>query len=672
MVKLVIENLSVIYRSNDHRLLAIDRLSLDLSPGKITALVGESGSGKTTLGKTVMGLLPKSAEFTGTVMLDDLEITGAAETTLNTVRWSRIAMLFQNGAANLNPVHRVIDQLAEPLIQHKAALPSEAAAQAGKMMARMGLDSILGRRYPHELSGGEIQRVLMAMALIMDPEILLLDEPTAALDPMTMAAVNRIILEARHDGKSILLITHDLDLARNTADEVAVLYLGQVMEILPSKSLFQAPRHPYTLALCRSFPAMGIHRDLGGIRGDGFFRVLHNHPKNNGAAGQHAHVIGVSQWHKNGHPSPTGCLFHPRCTQTIPECGEKEVFLEPNGNHQVRCLRGGIVTALQLEAVAKRYGDTPALAPTHVSVNAGETLCLVGETGSGKTTLAMIAAGFLKPDQGRRFFQGRDVDQWIKKEYPSLAGKIGVVHQHPAQAVSHRFTVFDIVKEPLIIRRQSRNGKDLQNRVAVALMDVHLPASPDFMARYPDELNMGALQRVCIARALISQPAMLVADEPTSALDPSVQAKVLKLLIELQIEKGLTMLFVTHDIGLARKIADKIGVMLSGNIVEIGPAAEVFNYPLHPYTRSLIQYAGGYSDELEPPTEMRYAQGCPFSVRCGYAVSSCFSAVPPMLSPDSGNRRAMCFQPLNTNSNYNPRRSEDGVPSKENFGTNNR
>jgi peptide/nickel transport system ATP-binding protein len=646
MVKATIDQLTVTYRANDHSLLALDQVGLCLLPCRITVLVGESGSGKTTLGKSLMGLLPDYAEVSGSVKLDGQEIVRASEASLNKIRWSRVAMLFQNGAANLNPVLRIIDQVAEPLIQHGRTGKAEATLEAEKALEQMRIQPSQARRFPHELSGGEIQRALLAMTLIMDPEVLILDEPTAALDAMTKAFVSRIILGARDQGKAVLLITHDLDLARNIADDLVMLYLGQVMEILPAKDLLLNPLHPYTLALGRSYPSLEIHRDLGGIRGDAFYRVIHRHSEKNGALRPHSHVIGAGPSHAEGHLPPKGCLFQPRCTQSVPDCSEKAIPLLDAGSHQIRCLRGGIARQLELEQVSKRYGSVMALGPTDLTLRAGEIFCLVGETGSGKTTLAMIAAAVLHPDQGRRVFEGRDMDRWIGEEYRSLARKIGVIYQNPAEAVSHRFSVFDIVAEPLKIQKESRDKEEIRKRVLRALTDVHLSTEPDFLSRYPHELNMGALQRVCIARALVSQPFMVVADEPTSSLDPSVQAKVLKMMLDLQIEKGLTMLFITHDLGVARKIGDRIGVMLAGRLVEAGPTVQVMGRPAHPYTRRLIASARGDIGTASAAPGESSAKGCPFAPRCDRVQERCSLVFPEQASLDEGRRLVWCHFPL--------------------------
>jgi len=316
------------------------------------------------------------------------------------------------------------------------------------------------------------------------------------------------------------------------------------------------------------------------------------------------------------------------------------------GSHRVRCLRGGIASRLELEEVSKRFGQVRALCPTDLNLRAGEVFCLVGETGSGKTTLAMIAAGVLDPDQGNRIFDGRDMDEWRNKDYRSMARMIGVIYQNPAEAVSHRLSVFDIVAEPLRIQGLGSAKEELGARVKRAMADVHLSTEPAFLRRYPHELNMGAIQRICIARALVVEPSLLVADEPTSSLDPSIQAKVLKLLLDLQIERGLTMLFVTHDMGLARKIGDRIGVMVAGTMVELGPSIHVFGTPLHPYTRLLIRSAGGDGKGLAHVSAAPPEGGCPFAARCSSAERRCFSELPPYASPDGGYHLVRCFRPL--------------------------
>jgi peptide/nickel transport system ATP-binding protein len=646
-VKLAISQLQVSYLDHDHELLALDRVNLELMPGRVTALVGESGSGKTTLGKAVMGLLPPNARAKGNILLDGKDILGLDEQVINGLRWSRMAMVFQNGAANLNPVHRLLDQVAEPLI-HTNQVPARHARElARQALAGMGLDPELSGRYPHELSGGQVQRGLLAMALILDPALIILDEPTASLDAMSKSFVASVIKDLKARGKAILLISHDLELASRLADETVVLYLGQVMESLPGSSLLEHPRHPYTLALARSYPGMDAVRDLGGIRGDAFFRILHSHARENRPTHSHAHVASPQAEHENGHPPPQGCIFQPRCTQALPECARGEVDFAARGGHLVRCVRGGIADLLELEGVAKSYGRVKALRTTNLTLKAGEVFCLVGETGSGKSTLAMIAAGAQEPDKGKRIFEGRDMDDWLKKERLLLARRVGIIYQNPADAVSHRLKVFDLVAEPLRIQERGLPQMEVQKRVLAALGDVHLSTSPEFLKRYPHELNMGAIQRLCLARALVHRPRLLIADEPTSSLDPSVQAKVLKMLMDLQTEKGLTMLFVTHDIGLARKVGDRIGIMLAGRLVELGPAARVMRRPGHPYTKLLLDAAKGLDGNEAGPFEHAEAAGlhCPFAWRCARISPLCNHPLAEAANLDGGRHLAWCCNP---------------------------
>ncbi|MFP4213303.1 MAG: ABC transporter ATP-binding protein [Desulfohalobiaceae bacterium] len=647
-MKLSIQELSVSYRIEEHELLALDKVSLDLLPGRIMALVGESGSGKTTLGKALMGLLPQEARATGSIQLAGEELLGARQERLNQIRWSELAMLFQNGAQNLNPAYQILDQVAEPLVQRRGLPRDKARELAAEGLERQGLDPDLGRKYPHELSGGEVQRCLLAMALILDPELLILDEPTAALDARIRSMIAGSMLQARFRGRGMLLITHDLDLAASLADQVFILYMGQVLEVLPGRELFFSPAHPYTMALSRSYPSLDTRRELGGIRGDAFYRVLHRHKEKNGQVRPHSHIVGAEAEHEDGHLPPQGCLYQNRCTQAVEECSWQEVALLEINGRKVRCLRQGIVNTLELQGISKAFGSVQAVEQVDLKLQAGQTFCLVGESGSGKSTLAMTAAGILAQDQGQRMFQGRDMQDWIQKDYLSLARRIGLVQQDPAQSVSHRFTVLDIVAEPLRIQKISRDKAWIRQKALQALQDVNLATDADFIRRYPHELNMGALQRVCMARALVTDPDLLVADEPTSSLDPSVQAKVLKMILGLQIEKGLTLFFVTHDLGLAGKIADRAGVMLSGRLVELGPAARVLQDPAHPYTRSLLQGARGVLDlgYGQQETSGMQSGGCPFASRCSQALDECWQDFPGQQQAGPGGHLVWCYSPL--------------------------
>jgi len=644
-MRLQTKNLSVVYRDGSHSIQALEEVNVSLVAGKCIALVGESGSGKTTFGNACMGLLPSNAEMGGEILFHGERIDHLGETTLNHLRWEKISMVFQNGAVNMNPVHKIVDQVAEPLIHHRSLDRAEAISKASNALENMGVGKAYHDRYPHQLSGGQIQRTLIAMALIMDPEILILDEPTSALDALSKTAVSDVIQTAKSGNKSVLLITHDLEFAVHNSDTIFMLYLGQIMETLPAKDLLTHPLHPYTLALGRSYPAMSTNRDLGGMRGDAFYRLVHQHGHQDESGYRHTHIQIPQSIHEDGHAPPTGCLFQNRCTQAVDKCRTQQVPLERVSDHTVRCLRHGIVSLLELKGIGKTYERIRALHSTDLTIKCGEVFSLVGETGSGKTTLAMISAGMLRPDSGQRLFDGLDMDEWMRRDYRSLSRRIGVVYQNPAESVSHRFSVFEIVAEPLKIHGLDVSEAEMNDRVTKVLQDVHLSTDPAFLGRYPHELNMGALQRVCMARAIVLDPSFLIADEPTSSLDPSVQAKVLKLLLDLQIERGLSMLFVTHDIGLARKISDRIGVLLEGRLVEIGPAARILSSPLHPYTRLLIESASGLVGEsVQTGRDEKPASGCMFYSRCYRAQDTCLREEPPLMDREHG--KVACHFPL--------------------------
>jgi len=639
------KNLSVIYRDGSHSIQALEGVSVSLIPGKCVALIGESGSGKTTLGNACIGLLPSNATREGEITLNGKRIDHLDESALNELRWEKISMVFQNGAINMNPLHRIVDQVAEPLIQRRSLSQAKGIAGARKALEQIGVGEDYHDRYPHQLSGGQIQRALIAMALILDPEILILDEPTSALDALSKTMVSDVIQTTKSENKSVLLITHDLEFAMHNSDTIAMLYLGQIMETLPATDLLAQPLHPYTLALGRSYPAMSTARDLGGIRGDAFYRLVHQHGHHDELGYRHTHIQIPQSIHKDGHAPPTGCLFQNRCTQAIEMCRTEPVDLKTVGNHTVRCLRHGIVSLLELKDISKKYDKTIALHSVGLTIKCGEVFSLVGETGSGKTTLAMISAGILTPDNGKRVFDGNDMDKWMVQDYRSLSRRIGVVYQNPAESVSHRFSVFDIVAEPLKIHGLTKSKAEINERVTRILDDVHLSTDAAFLGRYPHELNMGAIQRVCMARALVLDPSFLIADEPTSSLDPSVQAKVLKLLLNLQIERGLSMLFVTHDIGLARKISDRIGVMLEGRMVEVGPAHLILSTPLHPYTRLMIDSVSGFAREpFRPRASEIGISGCAFYRRCNRAQDICLKEAPSL--KDGAHGQVACHFPL--------------------------
>lgn len=658
-----IKGLSVSFRTGDHVVLAVEEVDLEVAQGRCVALAGESGSGKTTMGLACMGLLPANAEVKGQIELDGVAVDYTDKELARKTRWRRISMVFQTGAASLNPVKPVLDQVAEPLAVNAAMGWKEARERAAQAMEGMGLGKELHRRFPHELSGGQIQRVLLSMATVLDPPVMILDEPTANLDVVTKAFVGQVLRDAKEKGRALLLIGHDLDFIARWADEVAVMYLGQVMEYLPAAKLLTSSLHPYTWALVRSYPSMARTTDLAGIKGDSHQRLIHRHsPKESPG---HEHAPGRDVVAEDVHAPEEGCLFWPRCTQAIEGCKTGKVELIREGASGVRCLRGGVVDFICLDGVCKRYTKSWALHPSNLSVRAGETLCLVGETGSGKTTLAMIAAGVLRPDKGVRLLDGEDMDEILRRDRMALARQVGIVYQDPAGSVSHRLTVGEIIAEPLKIHKAMASKGEMERKVLELLASVHLPPDSDFARRCAHELSQGTIQRICLARALALSPRILVADEPTSALDPSAQAKVMRLLMDLQIEKGLTLLFVTHDMGLARKIGDRLAVMLAGRIVEIGPTPKVLAHPLHPYTELLISAAKGQAQQGPSNQVTAGPQGCSFADRCRWCEKRCLSGPPPNLQMEDGERTVRCFRFLGKEAKSSMPHDSNGDLSEE-------
>ena len=571
-MSLQFKNLNVRYGvsgSPDDHITALDNISIKINEGECVSVVGESGSGKSTLALASMKLLAPNAVMTGQVLVGGTDVSGLSDSELETIRWNEIAIVFQNYGDVLNPVHRIIDQVAEPLIKNGESR-SIARERSERMLDYLKIKAGRDVLYPHQISAGERQRVLMAMALITDPGILVLDEPVASVDAITKSYLAEVINEQVDAGKAVLLITHDLSFVPICSDRCEVLYFGSILESLPSHELLDAPCHPYTRALVRSFPMMERAKDLAGVRG-----------------------VPPSMFSRSSRRC--SCIFQPRCTQSIGVCSQKEPQPVPRGDSSVKedygyvvCHRGGIATMISVKEISKSYKDLRVLSDVSLTLDEGEILALVGETGSGKTTLAYLIAGTIKPDSGEILFRGRGVSDIDRKEF---AKTVGIVYQSPRDSISHRFTVSEAIAEPLHIHGEFDDESG--DRIESALREVQLPVDEYFLQKYPHELSGGELQRVAIARALIMKPHLLIADESTSFLDSSVQAKVLRLLLDLQNERGISMLFVTHDIGVARKVSDRIAVLHGGKIVENAPAHRVIANPEHPYTKQLIGVAKG-------------------------------------------------------------------------------
>ncbi|MFZ7104184.1 MAG: ABC transporter ATP-binding protein [Peptococcaceae bacterium] len=531
-------------------------INLEIHKGDILAVIGESGAGKTTLALALMGLCPGEAR--GQINYQGTDILTLPEAQKRLLRWNNLSMVFQDLNRALNPVMTVLAQLVEPMLEHRLYTGPEARERAYQLLDKVGLPPEKADLYAHQLSGGEKQRALIAMALTNDPDLLILDEPTAALDPITKTGIIKLLQGICRE-KTMILVTHDISTAYQLSRKLAVLYGGRIVEYGPTEILIKNPRHPYTRGLIRSFPLMDTGKDLQGIPG-------------------------------SRQDNKEGCVFLNRCTQRIAACQQNMPELLPKGDREIACWQGGVISLLKAVDLVKRFPGVTALKGVSLAIDEGETVAVVGESGSGKTTLGRSLMGLEKVDSGSVFFRQERVIKWEKNFYH----KVQMIFQNPQDCISHRLNVLDAVCEPLVIQRvgtpEERRVKGRQ-----ALQDVELPGEGEFLARYAHHLSGGELQRLAIARALVLEPKLLIADEPTSALDASVQAKIMRLLMDLQEKKGLSLIFITHDIALARKICDKVLVMLAGEIVEQGSAAEVLARPRHPYTRDLLKAAPYFS-----------------------------------------------------------------------------
>jgi peptide/nickel transport system ATP-binding protein len=538
-------------------------IDLDLSRGDSIAIIGESGAGKTTLGLALMGLL--DGKVSGRVLLDGVDIMALDDRERRKMRGRDMAMVFQNVEDALDPLMTVSDQIGEAISAHGDGRDSgDVGVRVRRLMGSVGLEDLKGGSYPHQLSGGEKQRALIAMALANDPQVLILDEPTASLDAVTKAEITKLLLE-RMKGKVALVITHDLSAAARLTERMAVLYAGRIVEIGDTCDLLENPRHPYTRGLIRSSPNMTTTKDLQGIPG----RMVH----------------GVC-----------GCPFSERCTQRIDICNKEVPPLLEVGDRSIACHRGGIVPLLELRGIRTKFGKFVAVDGVDLTLYEGETIALVGESGSGKTTLAKTVIGLFNHREGEIRLEGVPLVRRDRDFYR----KVQMIYQNPKESISHRMDVFDAVSEPLAIQKAGGSAE----RVALVkrvLEEVELSSDDLFLKKYPHQISGGEAQRVAIARALVLNPKLLIADEPTSALDASVQAKILRLLLNLQEKRGLAILFITHDIALARKVSDRMAVMLDGKIVEEGPTSEVTTCPVHPYTMRLLEVA----PDLAPAREER-------------------------------------------------------------------
>ena len=546
MGQLNIQNLSIHFRSREGIVQAVNDIDLKIKEGEIVGLVGESGSGKSVTCNSILQLLPcPPAEIShGTIEWTGDDLLKKSEPNMAQIRGKEISMIFQDPMSCLNPYLTVLEQVAEPLIIHNLATPTEAMQQASDILAEVGVDRILTspNAYPHEFSGGMRQRVMIAMALITKPALLLADEPTTALDVTVQAKILSILKEACLKRKiSVLFVSHDLGLVAELADRVVVMYRGKVIEQKDTASLFQNPEHPYVKALIACRPTLESSSDR--------LPTVEEFTNPNSSS------ISASE------SSAATMLLH-----------QRKVLLETK--------------ELTVE-FSSTDGKVRAVNDVSLAIREGTTHGLVGESGSGKTTLGRSILQLLKKTAGQILLHGKPIEIGNAQQQLHFRRSMQIIFQDPYASLNPRLTIEQTLIEPMIVHGIGDNKKNRKERVVALLEEVGLAS--EHLSRYPHQFSGGQRQRICVARALTTEPKFIVCDECVSAMDVSVQAQVLNLLKSLQESRGLTYLFISHDLGVVKFMSDEISVMQHGTVVETGTVDAIYQKPQTEYTRQLIE-----------------------------------------------------------------------------------
>ncbi|MFI0424470.1 ABC transporter ATP-binding protein [Spongiactinospora sp. 9N601] len=597
MTLLDVSALSVRIPTADGLVQAVDDLSFSVAAGELFGIVGESGSGKSVGMSTLTGLMP-GVRTSGSALFDGRDLLALPPSELRALRGRRIGMIFQDPLSSLHPNFTVGRQIAEMVRAHERVTRKEAKARAVAMLARVGIPDPARRaeEYPHHFSGGMRQRAMIAMALALNPALIIADEPTTALDATVQAQILELFASIQEEyGTSIIMITHDLEVLADIADRVMVMYAGRRMEIGTRQEIFGNPRHPYTRGLLESSPARHA--------GKGRLRTISGRPPS---------LISP----------PGGCVFHPRCPIAVAECASErppartdpagtagwacrfqdvpapppadpprprppEAARTPPAERPVLIRAEGIVKTFEGTGglFRRRRAGVRALDGIDLELRQGETFGLVGESGCGKSTLARCLAGLHPITSGRLEINGADASTLDPRVWQAVRRDVQVVFQDPYGSLNPRRRVGSIIAEPFVVHRQAA-GRELRRRVQELMETVGLDAGHH--NRFPAEFSGGQRQRIGIARALALRPRIIICDEPVSALDVSVQAQVLNLLADLQASFDLTYVFITHDLSVVRHVSDRIGVMYQGRLVEVGDSEQVTTAPAHPYTRALL------------------------------------------------------------------------------------
>jgi peptide/nickel transport system ATP-binding protein len=676
---LEVNDLTVSFRSEAGPVRAVRGMTYSVRAGETLAIVGESGSGKSVSSLAVMGLLPGNATITGQIRFKGEDLLTLKDKRLSRLRGSDISMIFQDPLSALTPVYTIGDQIAEAVLIHQKVSKSVAARRAVELLDLVGIPNpkLRANSFPHEFSGGMRQRAMIAMAIANDPDLIIADEPTTALDVTIQAQVLEVLKKAKEvTNAATVLITHDLGVVAGYADRVMVMYAGKAVETAAVDDVFYHPRMPYTMGLLGSIPRMDVTEKEPLIPIEGTPPSL----------------VGL----------PTGCPFAPRCPIVVDKCRSVEPGLDPTDraehfaachrsleiaqrnwtlddvfvrpvlppNELVEVSRDQREVVLQLDdlhrsfsikkgAVIRRtVGAVRAVDGVSLDIRQGETLGLVGESGCGKTTTIMEVMNLLKPQQGKIVVLGKDTHGLSKQDRRRTRRDLSIVFQDPMASLDPRMPIGDILAEPMWVQKLSDARISERTKELLTLVGLR----PEHASRYPTEFSGGQRQRIGIARALALDPKLIVLDEPVSALDVSIQAGVINLLDELKARMGLSYLFVAHDLSVVRHIADRVAVMYLGRIVEIGDTRSIFERPSHPYTQALLSAIPLPDPEKERsrrrilltgdlPSPSDIPSGCRFSSRCFVFAEQldenerarCKSEDPPLYELDADHRAACHF-----------------------------
>lgn len=668
-----LQHVTVDFQSKTGPLTAIRDVSLQIKSGETVCLVGESGSGKTITSKAIMRLIDyEHGRITeGGIFLDGVNLAKLSQHELRGLRGKKMAMIFQEPMAAFDPLFTIGSQITEAILEHQRVKQDVAWKQAIHLLERVGIPEpeLRMRQYPNELSGGMLQRAMIAMALACGPELLIADEPTTALDVTIQSQILQLLQELKAEYQmSILLITHDMGIAAEMADRIIVMYAGRVVEQATSERLFELPHHPYTRGLLHSITTMDSQR------GSRLFSIEGSIP----------HLAEM----------PSGCRFHPRCPFATQKClvDEPPLFeihgrqtacwyaeqlvesedwtgkaavenqvtvMEPSHNEANSILQHELL--FDVKGLSKSYPVGKSLlyrssslirAVDDVSftIKKGETFGLVGESGSGKSTLGRVLLQLEKASQGSIRFQGLELTQLKTSDLQKVRRDMQVIFQDPYGSINPRWQIGDVIGEPLMVH-EALDATARRERVEALLEAVGLNRS--WYERYPHEFSGGQRQRIGIARAIALNPSFVLADEAVSALDVSVQAQIVNLMQDLQRDLGLTYLFIAHGLNIVRHISDRIGVMYLGKLVEIAASEELFLHPAHHYTKGLIasipvpdpkRKREPFSLQGEIPSPANPPSGCRFHTRCPAATARCKEEVPAWQEIQSGHWVA-CHHP---------------------------